>query len=561
MSNTLQKNGRLMKTTATNFDLPSLYLLHNEIKVTLQNAETHLSEFNDDSNQALLLLDSTTALAQVSNVLDLLFLKGASLLALALSEGFQHLYDHQQQNNHELIMDISEGIMILNRYIEFVLLKETVEYSLILPIINQLHRHLAKPEVTATELILTQNRSLVISNPEKNYQSLMQLGISNVKLTDAYRAGLLVALTAKQKPINEIDLQKLRVMQASCEAVASRSDSLFWLATVTAVSDLADALPLTDVQKRALIFVEQQFNNYLPVNDARFADLVSFACQRHNDLSQKVQQKYIENRLDETQVQAMKRFLFGPNREVTDTVHQLIQEEIDEIKKSCDSYGRQDTLPTNIDERQSMLERLNNLSLVFKTLNLKDISDILANQVALVKNWTEPTPEDFDSLLNSLMLAENSAIFLAKSHTPGAITLPLCNQNISLHQLDSAYATLIRESRSSIANIESAFNDYLADEHHDIMNLVNVPEMIRNIAGACLFLDLPQSHQLLKRTSPYVDMLISHGNQGISETHLAKIADILMAVDYYLESLETNKPAGLQAIKMGQKSLQQLMAA
>ena len=93
------------------------------------------------------------------------------------------------------------------------------------------------------------------------------------------------------------------------------------------------------------------------------------------------------------------------------------------------------------------------------------------------------------------------------------------------------------------------------------MHLVNVPEMMKNIAGACQFLGLHQSNRLLKRAGDYMEMLVQNGTHGISPEQLAKLADIVMSADYYLESLEINKPAGQNAIKVGQRSLQNLMVA
>lgn len=549
------------RMTATNFDLPSLHLLRQEIAVTLHDAEMHLSEFNDDNAQAPLLLDSVETLAQAGNVLRLIGLEEGAILAQALSQGFQKLYDEREQNDSELVMDISEGIMTLNRYVEFVLLKETIEPSLILPIINTLHGKLGAQAVSLNQITTSKNSSLVIANPEKNYQSLKDLGITTKTLVEAYRAGLSVALTAKAVPTDPQDLAKLKAMQAACEAVSARSDSLFWQAADAAVSGLATALPLNNVQKRALIFVEQQFNDYLPVNDSRFADLVRFASSRDGALAQKVQQKFSGNSLSDEQLSAMKGFLFGPDREVTDTLNSIIQEEIDQVKTSSDNYARQDTVNPSDTELQAMIERLNTLSLVFKTLNLQSASDALSQQIDKVKSWTQPTPQDFDNLLESLMVAENASIFMAKSHTPGAVSLPLYNHQISLHQLDTAHTTLIRESRAAVASIESAFNDYLADSNRDVMNLINVPEMMRNIAGACYFLHLAHAGQLLKRVSKYMEVLVQNGSQGISAEQLGKIADVVMAADYYLESIEVNKPAGHHAIKIGQRSLQQLMAA
>lgn len=549
------------KLTATNFDLPSLHLLRPEIAVTLHDAEMHLSEFNDDSSQAPLLLDSVDTLAQLAKVLRLIQLEEGYELANSLSAGLQKLYDERDRPNNDMMMDVSEGIMTLARYIEFVLLKETIEPSLLLPIINQLHSDLNQPALQLSDLTANKNSSIVIANPEQNYQPLKSLGIDPKKLVEAYRAGLSVALTAQSNQLSPKELEKLNAMQAACEMVSKRTDSLFWHAADAAVSDLAGVLPLSNLQKRALIFVEQQFNDYLPVNDSRFADLVQFASSRDSQLALQVQRKFSANTLDETQLKTMRRFLFGPDRDVTSTLNQLIQQEIDLIKSASDSYARQVNLNSSPDEIDSMAQRLHDLSSVFKTLNLNEVSAALTQQIGKVKTWTQPTPNDFDELLGTLMMAENAAINLAKSHTPGAVTLPVYNQTISLHQIETAHNTLVQESRTAIATIETALNDYLNDTDKDILHIKPVPDMMRAISGACLFLNLPRQSQLLKRGATVLQNLIEQQGRELSEHQLAKIADIVMSADYYLESLETNKPAGNHAMYVGYRSLQHMLVA
>ena len=549
------------KLTATNFDLPSLHLLRPEIAVTLHDAEMHLSEFNDDSSQAPLLLDSVDTLAQLAKVLRLIQLEEGYELANSLSAGLQKLYDERDRPNNDMMMDVSEGIMTLARYIEFVLLKETIEPSLLLPIINQLHSDLNQPVLQLSDLTAKKNSSIVIANPEQNYQPLKSLGIDPKKLVEAYRAGLSVALTAHSNQLSPKELEKLKAMQAACEMVSKRTDSLFWHAADAAVSDLAGVLPLSNLQKRALIFVEQQFNDYLPVNDSRFADLVQFASSRDSQLALQVQHKFSANTLDETQLKTMRRFLFGPDRDVTSTLNQLIQQEIDLIKSASDSYARQVNLNSSPDEIDSMAQHLHDLSSVFRTLNLNEVSAALTQQIGKVKTWTQPTPDDFDELLGTLMMAENAAINLAKSHTPGAVTLPVYNQTISLHQIETAHNTLVQESRTAIATIETALNDYLNDTDKDILHIKPVPDIMRTISGACLFLNLPRQSQLLKRAATVLQNLIEQQGRELSEHELAKIADIVMSADYYLESLETNKPAGNHAMYVGYRSLQHMLVA
>ena len=554
-----------MKLTAptlsvTDFNLPSLHLLHDEIVVTLKDTETHLSEFNDDNTQAPLLLDSIIVLKQLSRIFKLISLVGAEALNTAIVNGLQRLYDNGDNNDVNLIMDLSEAIMTLDRYIEFVLLTESVEPTLLLPVINKLNAHGQHAPITADYFSAFGSSSVIIASPEKNFQPLHELGLNNELLTDAYRSGLGVALLNQDGTVSADAQQKLNAMGAACALIASKTSSLFWQAAAAATADIAAILPLTLSQKHTLIYLEQQFQSYLPVMDTRFADLVSFACQRDNKAAQHLREQYAQNRLEEPQLEQMRRFLFGPNRALTDTLNTMIQTQINTIKEEVDSYARGDSVNSAEMQTAKIIEELATLGSALRLLGLSSAADSLRAAAEEVGRWQAPSPEDFDRLLLALMHAENATIAMAEMHTPGAIYLPLNNPHISLHQLNTANDTLIQESRTAIANAEQAINDYLAEPERDMLNIQNIPEMMRQVAGAVRFLQLPTPASMLSQLANYIEQRIESGRR-IEDGTLACIADVIMAVDHHLDGFEHNRPVSKQALDVGQQSLSQLLAA
>ena len=554
-----------MKLTAptlsvTDFNLPSLHLLHDEIIVTLKDTEIHLSEFNDDNSQAPLLLDSITVLKQLSCIFELISLVGAEALNTAIVNGLQRLYDNGDNNDTSLIMDLSEAIMTLDRYIEFVLLTESVEPTLLLPVINKLNAHGQETPITADYFAAFGSSSVIIANPEQNFQPLDELNLDTELLTYAYRSGLGVALLNQDGNVSPDDQQKLDAMSAACALIASNTSSLFWQAATAAVTDIATILPLNLSQKHTLIYLEQQFQSYLPVMDKRFADLVSFACQRDSDAAQRLREQYASNHLESEQLEQMKRFLFGPNRALTDTLNTIIQTQINTIKENVDSYARGDSLnPVDMQTAQ-IIEELTELSSALRLLGLSNAANSLSVAAEAVSHWQTPSPDDFDHLLLALMHAENATIAMAEMHTPGAIYLPLNNPHISLHQLNTANDTLIQESRSAIASAEQAINDYLAEPERDMLNIQNIPEMMRQVAGAVRFLQLPTPASMLSQLANYLQQRIE-GGQRIEDSTLACIADVIMAVDHHLDGFEHNRPVSKQALDVGQQSLSHLLAA
>ena len=554
-----------MKLTAptlsvTDFNLPSLHLLHDEIVVTLKDTEIHLSEFNDDTSQAPLLLDSITVLKQLSCIFKLISLVGAEVLNTAIVNGLQRLYDNADNNDVDLIMDLSEAIMTLDRYVEFVLLTESVEPTLLLPVINKLNAHGQQTPIPADYFSAFGSSSVIIANPEKNFQPLKELNLDSELLTFAYRSGLGVALLNKDGNVSADEQQKLDGMSAACALIASNTNSLFWQAASAAVTDIATILPLNLSQKHTLIYVEQQFQSYLPVMDKRFADLVGFACQRNNDKAEQLREQYANNRLEGPQIEQMQRFLFGPNRALTDTLNTIIQGQINSIKEQVDSYARGDSIHPADMQTAQIIEELTELSSALRLLGLASAASSLTTAASAVNKWQALSPDDFDHLLLALMQAENATIAMAEMHTPGAIYLPLNNPHISLHQLNTANDTLIQESRSAIASAEQAINDYLAEPERDMLNIQNVPEMMRQVSGAVRFLQLPAPASMLSQLANYIDQRIESGRR-IEDDTLACIADVIMAIDYHLDGFEHNRPVSKQALDVGQQSLSNLLAA
>lgn len=558
----------MTQSASTNFDLSSLHLLRGEINIVLKDAETHLREFYDDPEQASFLLDSANNLKQLASIFELIAFDGADLLAQCLSACYTKLHenlDGDEDDNERLMTDISEAVMLLDRYVEFVLLKETPESALLLPIINKLKTQLGEPTISADDLRQNSN-SVIIADPAENYASLNGLGLNVTALTQAYRAGLSVILNHKEGAILfEPDRQKLDGMAKACAIIAQKSDKLFWHAAATLTQNIGKDLPLSHPKKRILIYLEQQFGDYLPIEDRRFAELVSFACNKNANFATLATQKYALNKISQTKFEQMQHFLFGPNREITDTLNELIQTQIEEIKHKVDTFVRAESdIGTPKPDINEIAGEIHALANTMRLLELNDASQALQSASTQIVGWQNPTLEDLDSLLDKLMVAENASIFLAKTHIPGAVKLPLHNREISLHQLDTAYETLVKEARGNIAGISGIISTYLDDPNRDRMNLQNTPEMIRQVAGATGFLRMPVAKQLYRLAHKLETDLLDLIHTA-NETQLIQLtsawADVLVAADIELENFEQNRPSNKQTLLLSENSLNKILAA
>lgn len=569
----------------TNFDLTSLYLLRPEINVILHTAEQHLSEFNDDSDQAPLLLDSRAILNQLGSVLDLISLHGSSDLAFALSDGMQHLYDKADTGDERLILSLAQGIMTLSRYIEFVLLQEAVEPSLLIDVINELHVLIDKSPINALSINNFDDDNyhyVSVANPAQNFQSVDSLGLDSNLLVTAYRAGLAVILSASNTNLTDHECKKITAMSSACALVATKSKTIFWTAAAAVTQEVSKLLPLNEAEKSLYIFIDQQFQNYLSADDRRCAELVSFACQQDNDWAKALKLQLKTNHLSEKQLVELKRFLQGPDQQISSTLNDFIQQEIEDIKTEID-VSVNHTLPA---ERpfetinfQPIALKVSALASSLKLLNLNEAALALQHSVEEIKSWLAPGPTELDQLLNTLMIAENAAITLAKSHTPTAQFQRLNNNQLSIHQLDTAYINLIEQSRLLIRELESTISDFVdrlpASESkqttafetleisHDSLN--KILNLIRQIAGALRFLELTDAANTLNRLGIKLNESLKLSEaDGLSASRFeciifSNVADILLATDHQLSCQQLGHPAIKQAVYTANRSLSNLL--
>lgn len=567
----------------TNFDLSALYLLRPEIQMILDNCEKHLSEFYNDKAQAPLLLDSAAMLAQLGSVFKLISLYGSSELAHALSAGFKHLYDHGDNSKKALILSLLEAIMIQARYVEFVLLQETLEPSLLLPIINKINGLLGHSLISETAVSvegLSGYQHIILANPAQNFQPVAKLGLNHELLTTAYRAGLAVVLSAKTSKLTDSERDKISAMHQACTVIADQSDSLFWRAAQVATQHLAELLPLQPAQKRLFIFIDQQFNTDLPTDNRRFAELVSFACLQPGELAGRLRQQVTANKLSDSQLKQFKQFLHGPDQKITGTIHTLIQQQINDIKADIDaqinvSLSADGSEQPVVPKFHSATDKLAQLASIFQLLNLPKAAQSLQNSIHEIGKWHLPNDEQLDILLSQLMVAENAAIGLSKAHIPGAAMQRINNANISIYQLDTAYQQLIKQSRRVIRQLEQAIGEYLDSLYASNTNasvqpqslLQQIPATLKQLAGALQFLALSDAANMINRLrlqldeSLYIDDNKHPKKQEQTYDTFANLATVLLAIDHQLSARQQNYPIGQYAMQVANSSLAKVLAA
>ena len=197
-------------------------------------------------------------------------------------------------------------------------------------------------------------------------------------------------------------------------------------------------------------------------------------------------------------------------------------------------------------------------------LGLIDPSNVLHDLADRIQKWSENGVDldsvEYHAVADSLLFVENAIVELKNANSPAAHQRLEVSEDdaISLSQLEEARQVLVGESRAGLSLAKRAISSYV-DSHWDEMHLNNVPVTLHSIWGGLIFLQLERAAKVMDSCGDYVEKRLINSTEGKPDVHLMEtLADALTSIDYYLESMEENKPIGDGVLDVAEESVHEL---
>ena len=524
-----------MHTHLKQFDTSALHQLRPEVSSVTQQLERMLSQYADDLESVAELADAQQISAQLAKVMKLIELKGADLLLEEVTQGLKELEDAAPQPMPQLVLALSLAMMLFSRYMDFVLLKKIQMPCLLLGSINQIRRSSGRSLLPIDQMV-----DIKVDVED----TLIKWPTSQIKGLKNSVAALINPYTPKDKKQRAWEY----LGQVSQRINEHRSSDFF-----KGLSTLSTKLK----DKPLLLFVQQFLSALEELPRSSAEDKTRL---QHN-LSALLEMLASETGESSFYDQWVRHdyFIYGPDRDAISTINQLIQTELSELKSDIDQLAHSDSFDT-LQHRDCSI-RMRSIALRLYVMGLSKAAHAVMEQAKSLANWKQLGEADqYNELMNSLLISENAAAMMAIDHTPGAMKPPLNNTQISIHKLSVAYDQLIDESRASLARTQDAIVAYAGSATKTTDMIASLPEELRSVSGALLFLEVPNGNKLMTHIARYLASVIQHA-QELNDEQLERIADIVSSVDYFLDSLKSGRPTGQKPLVRGAQSLKALLAA
>ena len=547
---------------ALTLNTTSLNLVKSEVDTTLTQVEGHLGSFVEERDNVAPLTLCVEGLEQIHGALRLVELHGAIELSEAMYALMREAQGTGAKTPDESFAALGGAIMVLSRYLEYVQIKGGCWPQLLIPTINQVHAALKRPPLREGSFIplpasLPVPPSLA---PVEIAPAQWQPLVRRIRLM--YQIGLIAVLR------DQADSPHFRMMARAVERARQLTQgqpvAVLWWVAGAAVEALQQGVAANLVRKSVLGQLDRQLKTLQTEGSSPALDTALLA-----------DTLYIAGLADGgTQVDAVRsafhlgdysltqktltqeyEIMCGPGGSVFKTVASVLKDELAHVKDSLDMIAR--GAQTGGEGFGAVADSLHKTSQTLVMLGLVDVSRLMREQADLARRWgPEPGNDALHALVDVLMEVENAVSTLVRQVTPGVDT-PINNARISVHQLDEARALLIAETRSGLSLAKRAISSYLESDR-DVMHLNNVPATLQSVAGGLSFLIIERGAEVLRVCGQYIEQRMLNADNQPPMADLEDLADAISSVDYFLESLEANKPISEDILDIAEDSMESL---
>jgi len=539
--------------TSIHFDPTALLIIKNEVDNSIKLVESAVSTLVEDQTLPFGIDDALNQFEQCAQVLALIDMPSLAKVAQYSAELMRKIMGNPANVNTAEVIALSEGTTMLKRYIEFICLREVKIPQFLLDTLNRLELALGKPLTTEGHQI---ESLLDLIMPDFDLPQAPGLEKS-VYVHRLYKLSLNKLLKQEE---SDLDLQAIKLVGTYLAGLSEQHPSKQYWNLVYVAFNHIDEILINEPRLRTLISVERNMAQYFNAPDrfkaniADLANILSLCISQEDDIAHHIRSKLNigEDSLTDTQLQVFSRHLYGPDFETMHTISDLVTAEMAQIRNDIE-YNYHNMTP---EKTQELQVQLNSMANIFKVLNLNEASNDLTRQAASLSQPEVLKDEGFaQQLMNVILSAMNSIGVLERHHTSSRLQLRVNNMNISLDRLDEAHAALLSETKALIELASHTLMNYLQDQN--LQTLESLPNQIREIAGAMLFLNAENGQAALSTTADFIQSRIESAT-ALSADDVNRVLDPLASADMLIDNLKSKQPVLQSMFKVALDSSQKL---
>ena len=544
-------------------DHATLQWVQGDIEDTLTQARSALEKFSEDSHSSHYVQSCADALHSVHGVLEMLEYYGACLL-LEEMESLCRLLQRAEAGdaNEEMCELLLRSILQLGEYLNYLRAGHQDTPTIFMPLLNDLRCVRGEPLLSENALFAPDlNVELPIADETHDLDEDQLREIAR-RLRAYYQKGL---LDWYQGTVDETGLALMQAVVVRCEKLCSGTPSvrLWWIAAAVIEALRDGGLEASVSVRRLLGLLDQQLKTVSSDGSAALArpaaaDLVKnllYYLARSTSTSARVTSIRVTYRLDDLFVgggalERAQRILCGPDLDSLKAVAAGIKEDLASVKTALDAHVRQSG--SDPADFGPVADKLRRVADTLGLLNLGRSRKLVASHVEQLRGFAESPGALTDSVLMGIardLLRVDSTLDsiaergLADDEQRVVETATPASGDTELNSIEylRLVTAVVGESTTELAAIKHIIGEYLRKPQDP--NLL--PEISRHVSvveGSLRMLSLERAADLLRDWGRWASSLLSGREFAPRADVLDALADALVGLEFYLESVVGLQP-------------------
>ncbi len=560
----------------------TLHVVARELNNELNDARAALELFGEQQDQTEALVRCRDHLRQVRGALRLVEVFGAALLVEEMEQLAQYLIDNFAEQRHlaEGLDALMRAMVQLPTYLERVMGGGRDMALILLPLLNDLRAVRGNALLSEGTLLLLNLSSDKQANPVAPApgEPVMSVSFWARKMRTRFQLGLLGWIKGER-----VD-QNLEIMARAAEkleqvATMQAVFQLWWVvgAVIDALRD--QGLEGTASVKRLLGQADRQMKRLYEQGEQHYCqqpplDLLNnllYYIARSSSDSERIKAVRASFRLNEllpldAQVEAERESLSAPSIKLMKTVASAITEDLTRVKDALDLFVRKEG--AQLQELAPQLDLLKKIGDTLGVLGLGELRETVQQQTtALQVRLLENSPPDEAALMSmaaALITIEDrldeQLIGLIQpvmvEAAPATEHQEAGGQDTEFRQVSAA---VLRECIVNMARIKEAIALAL-ERPGEAQSLDQVPHLIRGITAGLLMLGKSRATAVTERIRTALARYARPNVISRMPEKMDRLADAIVAVEYYLETLQAGRSDPWYMLDNAEKCLSTLDA-
>ncbi len=546
----------------TDISSQTLHVVAKELTATLNEARASLEAYAERPDQPAFLEKCAEQLHSVHGALRLVEVYGAALLAEEMEHVTRYLRGagSDQKRHGDGLDALMRAMVQLPTYLERVLSGGRDLALVLLPLLNDLRSVRGSPLLSEGTLLLLNLKSDQPAQPQPQRQDEQVITVAQWarRLRPRFQVGLLGYIRGERAVQN---LEILAKIAEKLEQVATTQPvfQLWWVVGAILEALRANGLEGSATLKRLLGQADRQIKVLYELGEARYCekppvDLLNnllYYVARATTSGGRIAAVRASFKLSELlpvddSIDQERESLSAPSAKLMRTVAAAIKEDLSKVKDVLDIFVRRGG--GRNEELAPQLELLKKISDTLGVLGLGELRQRVQQEIAelsaLLGDGRNP-PEDALVKVAGVLLSvednlDDQLVRLILPNTAAAAAIaPPADQDFDFRQVSEA---VLRECIVNLARIKEAVS-IAVQKPSDLapQGLDNVPQLLRGITAGLLMLGKGRAVELMDAIGEQVRKLIEPGAPAPDGLRLERIADAIVSIEYYMETLQSGR--------------------